>query len=156
MMLKVMPEFFSAEEHWTSHLRTRAGFSTPTASDDGFAFTIKDTSGTWNAIMARSGIPEVRKWRSRPLIWHLIVKTTAGPLSSEFTLMPVQFDKAKLYAVGPQQEKFGIPSDVVLLVRVSNAQTEPQMNMFHDPWEIYLAGKLKMKSSGTYIGRISD
>jgi hypothetical protein len=150
-----MSERFNPEEQWTSNRRIRAGFSAPAVSDDVFAFTIKDTEGVWTEIIARSGYPEACAWRTRPPTWHIIVKTTRGSLSDEFALTAAQFDKVRKYAVRSQEERYRIPSDVVLLVRVYNADKEPQLSIFLDPWELYLAGTLTLKSSGTYFGRVS-
>jgi hypothetical protein len=42
----------------------------------------------------------------------------------------------------------------MLLTRVYKAEQEPQLGIFLDPWELYLADTLRLKSSGTYIGRV--
>jgi hypothetical protein len=42
----------------------------------------------------------------------------------------------------------------MLLVRVFNAETAPQLEIFLDPWEMYISGKLALKSSGAYFGRV--
>jgi hypothetical protein len=153
-----MPDHFNPEVHWTSQRRISAGHSAPEATDDTFAFTINDTegvSGVWTEIMACSGYPAARAWRARPPTWHIIVKTTRGNLSEEFSLTAVQFDKTRRYTVRSQEERYRIPSDVILLIRVYNAEQDPQLNIFIDPWELYLAGTLSLKSTGTYFGRVS-
>lgn len=154
-----MADSFNAEEHWISQRRTRAGLSKPTVSDDTFSFVIKDSEGKWTDVISRAGFPDARAWRRTPPTWHLIVKTTRGPLDGEFTLSAMQFEKARQYAVGTQKnrDRYGVPSDVVLLVRVFNAsKEEPDLRLFIDPWDLYVMGTLQMKTSGTYFGKVGN
>lgn len=89
------------EEHWTSHRRTKAGLPPPTNNDGLAAFTIKDTQGAWTEIVAASGFPEARAWKSRPPTWHIEVRTTKNSLGEEFTLSAAQFDKVGFFYYTP-------------------------------------------------------
>jgi hypothetical protein len=62
--------------------------------------------------------------------------------------------QARKFFVRAQEDRSRIPTDVMLLTRVYKAEQEPQLGIFLDPWELYLRDTLRLKSSGTYIGRV--
>lgn len=64
--------------------------------------------------------------------------------------------QARKFSVRAQEKRSPIPTDAVLLMRVYKAEQEPGIGIFLDPWELYLADCLRLKSSGTYIGRVED
>ena len=92
----LMLKNFVPEKHWTSHRRTKARLPPLTTTiDDTFAFTFADTDAIWTKIVARSGIPDAMAWCRRPPTWHIIVKTTEGPLADRFILSASQLDKVR-------------------------------------------------------------
>jgi hypothetical protein len=51
---------------------------------------------------------------------------------------------------GPSQPK---PTDAVVLVRVFDVGSDPQLVMFIEPWMQYIEGKLGFQCKGTLKGR---
>jgi hypothetical protein len=62
--------------------------------------------------------------------------------------------QARKLSVHEQEQRTKIPADALILVRVFNIESTPQVNFFVDPWELYLAKKLRLKATGSYVGRV--
>jgi len=49
-----------------------------------------------------------------------------------------------------QVETRGIPTDVVMLIRVFNVETKPEMRLFIDTWGLLTDGDLRLNAPGNY------
>jgi hypothetical protein len=83
-------------EHWTSNLRAKAGYTEFTGERDESSFTLVDTGGLFTTVVARSGYPDAQAWKRRPPTWHLEVKSTRSGLSEKFYFSTEQFEKVCL------------------------------------------------------------
>jgi hypothetical protein len=89
----MLGSLYEPEEHWTSKLRGKAGYSPFYHSMESYStFTIADHSGKFTALMAR-GHPDIEDWAVTPPKWHLEVKTTSGNQEAEFTMTNAQLDR---------------------------------------------------------------
>jgi len=86
---------YKPEDHWTSKLRTKAGHAPWPEGDSWAPFTVQDTEGAVTEDICDLGYPPARFWISRPPVWHIEVKVTAGGEDEEFLLSNVEFDRVR-------------------------------------------------------------
>ncbi|KIW22318.1 uncharacterized protein PV07_12215 [Cladophialophora immunda] len=150
---------YDPDVHWTSSLRTRNGHkafirgqNTNGKSKLYASFTITDTSGMFSRYVAEC-YPEARRWIKRPPVYHLDVRTTKGDLASEFSYSNAQWKMARTYTI-PDSTDTSIPTDVYFLVRVFNADKEPEVQFLLDPWSLFLQDNLRLKAEKEYRANV--
>ncbi|OAP55444.1 hypothetical protein AYL99_10417 [Fonsecaea erecta] len=152
---RMLSTAYDPDVHWTSSLRTRNGHKVfvRERNSDGktklyASFTVTDTSGMFSRYVAEC-YPEAKRWVKRPPVYHLDVRTTTGDLASEFAYSNSQWKMARTYTI-PESADTSIPTDVYFLVRVFNAEKEPEAQFLLDPWALYLQDNLRLKAEKEY------
>jgi len=73
--------------------------------------------------------------------------------ANQLVIIQVQ---ARILSLYSQQAGSGIPSDVLMLIRVFNidetGRREPEMKLFIDPWGLYTDGALQLVPRGYLVG----
>ncbi|KIW74370.1 hypothetical protein Z517_12310 [Fonsecaea pedrosoi CBS 271.37] len=156
---RMLNDAYKPDVHWTSSLRTRNGHKAfiREQNSDGkskiyASFTLADTSGTFSRYVAEC-YPEARRWIKRPPVYHLDVKTTQGDLASEFSYSNAQWKMARTYTI-PDSMDTSIPTDVYFLVRVFNAEKEPEVQFLLDPWSLHLQDNLRLRAEKEYRANV--
>lgn len=105
--------------------------------------------------MIEENLVDANKWLEVPPVYHIEVKTTVGNIRSEFSMTSAQFDRSRKYSVLVQDllSEGGIPTDVFILMRVFDVDTNPKLVPFVDTWELFSQGKLRMQGSGDYTAK---
>ncbi|KIW93628.1 uncharacterized protein Z519_06233 [Cladophialophora bantiana CBS 173.52] len=146
---------YSPDDHWTHSLRARNGHKNFVREQNNngkpklyASFTVNDTSKMFTRYVAEC-YPEAKRWIKRPPVYHLDVRTTKGDLNSEFSYSNDQWKMARIYTI-PESTDTGIPTDVYFLVRVFNADKDPEIQFLLDPWSLYLQDMLRLKAEKEY------
>lgn len=84
---------YDANYHWTSKLRSMAGFkSYDEAEDTNATFTFRDKTGILTSYLVEIGFEAAEDWGHSPT-YHIEVKGTKGPLSTPFQITPAEFER---------------------------------------------------------------
>jgi hypothetical protein len=84
---------YDANNHWTSKLRTMAGYMPYDGADDAKAtFTFPDKQGIFTKYLQECGFEAAMEW-DPTATYHIDVKGTRGKLSAPFQVSPGEFDR---------------------------------------------------------------
>jgi hypothetical protein len=86
--------------HWTSIMRSRAGYGPFKASsleNAAFTFTGRDTAETFTDFLTHIGYLNARLWKGFPPTYHIEVAATAGNVFAPFVWSVPQFERVRTF-----------------------------------------------------------
>ena len=96
LLERILGKAYSPEEHWTSKLRRRSGYSLFEAAEGQHSsFTLPDGQGKFTEWLVKVGHEDATGWFNSPPVYHLEVKTTAGNATSDFALTNAEFERVR-------------------------------------------------------------
>ncbi|CAH0046527.1 unnamed protein product [Clonostachys solani] len=133
-------EAYSPDKHWTSSLRTRSGFDSFKATEgveDHSPFTFRDVgiSRVASDFMVKNNVSAARRWRNKTPSFHFELAISVGGTSEPFLWTSKQLDRSR-QVYSRTIEADDEPSDVLIMVRISNIYTHPTYQFFLDPWKM--------------------
>ena len=87
---------YNPNVHWTSIMRSRAGFGPFESSSldhAPFTFTRKNTADTFTDFLSHIGFSNARLWKEFPPTYHIEVAATAGDVFAPFVWSVPQFER---------------------------------------------------------------
>ncbi|KAK3329233.1 hypothetical protein B0H66DRAFT_488127 [Apodospora peruviana] len=134
------------EKHWTSSLRTRAGFRpVPTTSIYVPAFTIRDKTNSLRKFLTSKGLNVETAKSVSHIKFHIDVITAEGELEdNQFFIHPKHLEDMKKHCLlqeGILDEKVPV---LPLLIAVHRVSVKPSAVILVDPFGMYLDGSLNL------------
>ncbi|KAI0902598.1 hypothetical protein F4806DRAFT_491069 [Annulohypoxylon nitens] len=147
-------------DHWTSDLRIRAGL--PSFVEKGVSpFTIKDKSASQDMTNFLVSIGHERlKWNEVSPAYHLEIAVSSGDVDSPFIWSSSQLRRMQIFQ-NPRTIQFGTfplgnPENIMILVRVINIYTDPQIHFIVDPWVLLASHSLIIQDGLKFEATIQD
>ncbi|KAK0612007.1 hypothetical protein B0T14DRAFT_339770, partial [Immersiella caudata] len=146
---------YQPRDHWTSLLRTRAGYQ-PCGNlhDDASTFTIRDATGAFTQFLADLGYKGAKKGISTRTYHVQVMTTTTELLGSEFLLSGAAMRKAETLWLKSQSH--GSSADVFVLAVVADARKDFEVGLFVDPWDLHTRGKLRLGNAAHYTAQFKS
>ncbi|KAK5991426.1 Heterokaryon incompatibility 6-like protein [Cladobotryum mycophilum] len=146
-------DIYRPDEHWTSSMRSRSGhrpFEDMAEHGDCSTFKITETRGKLRkAVIDRYQIPA--ESLHEVCTFHIQVCTTVEGLESPFAMSSVQYKKAKAMTLSTNT----CASNIYILARVYNVQTDPGIALYADPWRLHQQGLISLEPASSYLGNVS-
>ncbi|KAH6880015.1 hypothetical protein B0T10DRAFT_145765 [Thelonectria olida] len=145
---EVLGDSYCEGHHWTSPMRCRLTRAPVDLDESKHAtFTIAgDKGANLTEFLIRNSYQRASAWREESPRYHIEVQATAGDRESPFVMRTSMMEMARKYRL----KSSTLPSDVFILICISNSQEKPELRLFVDPWAYYSAGRLKLKIKADY------
>ncbi|KAI1735424.1 hypothetical protein F4680DRAFT_435200 [Xylaria scruposa] len=155
LLKRYLGNLYNAEDHWTSHLRTRAYYpSLEGNTDTRTTFTLRGVPAM-TELLIESGFKRAKKWREQTPVFHIQAHTTQESRDMQFVLSHENFEKIRTF--NTQDLPKGAPEEVFILVLVSIDNLGAYASWFIDPWRLYTLGQLVIRpEKHRYIARIES
>ncbi|KAK5988410.1 Protein NO VEIN-like protein [Cladobotryum mycophilum] len=129
---KIMGQEYNPTIHWTSPLRTRAGFKPFSSGISGTtpSFTILDNKNIIAAAFTNFQLPDTLGGNTYPTYCIEVCVTETG-LDSPFLFRNNIMDKSQ-------------PHEVFIIARVYDIYQNPGISFFADPWKLHQEGSMSL------------
>ncbi len=149
-----------SEKHWTSELRQFVGqglsaWQPSAGEEDASDFTFFDKDRVFVNSLQENYIDIPVILQSRPLTFHIEVKSTASLCDEVFHLSRVQKLKADNLTTSSDPDE-SPPKDLFVIFRVyrlsTDPDTKPGLHIYIDPCKLFEEGVLQCEPEGWLVG----
>ncbi|KAI1094358.1 hypothetical protein F5B19DRAFT_490478 [Rostrohypoxylon terebratum] len=146
-------------DHWTNDLRNRAGLPTFVERDVS-PFTIKDEAASQDMTKFLVSIGHQHlQWNNSPPTYHLEIAVSSGDMDSAFVWSSSQLRRMQKFQNARTRSGFlplGNSEDIMILVRVINIYTDPQIHFLVDPGILLTSRSLIFQDGLKFEAAIPD
>ncbi|KAM3089563.1 hypothetical protein ACMFMG_001147 [Clarireedia jacksonii] len=142
--------------HWTSPLRTRAGYPYTPYNEYKSPFTIANplSSQAMTEFLIKTGQEIALNWRGRVPTYHIELAVSSGERSSSFVWDGSQLEMMRRFRLDRSNPSLA-PKNVVVLFRISEAFRKPNVQIFVDPWQLFASGYVQIQPDD-YFSAVMD